>query len=210
MSEHKFIKLNSEGTLEIQTLSTASASADGLMSSIDKERLEYLIEYGSEKIKISDVDATIPEEIVNKIKFDLKKGFILDLDTFNEAKIGLDNFVRFLSDGKNTKKLTTDTLTLSAAPDSGFSIEIGDNNTFFINNNNIEKVFKYQSELPSVLHEIEHNLGTFFINTNIYVEDAVDAGKWTNDICKVKFVSPNKAEIWLSESANIMAIFIKN
>lgn len=207
MSNFKLLKLNTDGRIEIFNLSTVSVSGDGLMTSLDKERLDYLIENSSEKIKVGSTDNELLD-IINTIKFDLQKGFILDLNEFNQAKISLDNFVKFLSDGINTISINdTRTLSISASPDTGLKVNIDElSGSFFINNNEDRKEFKYESTNLSVLHVIEHNLNSFYLDVSVLVEDAVHSGQWTNDLCRIQYVSPNMIEIWLTESSNVISL----
>lgn len=207
----KVLQLNTNGQIQVYDLNTVSVSADGLMSILDKERLDYLIENSSEKIKVGSTDDTLLE-IINTIKFDLQNGFILDLNDFNTAKISLDNFVKFLSDGINTVSVNdTRTLMISASPATGLHVELDQlSGNFFINNIDSDKQeFKYVSQSPSVLHVVSHNLNSFFLDVSVLVEDAVNSGQWTNDLCKVQYVSPNMIEIWLTESSNVICLITK-
>lgn len=208
MADYKVLKLNElTGNIEVFNLNTATPSAAGLMDSLDKERLDYLVEHASEKIKIGVVDDSIPEEIVTKLKFDLGKGFVVDLNTFNEAHISLDNFVQYISNGIDTLDVdSTNTLTISGG--EGIDVQINSQEKMVLINS-IDSNFTYESAIPSMLHIVDHNLNTNFIDSDIYVEDEDNPGQFSKDYCTVQLVSPNRAEIYLTESLNIIALFSK-
>jgi hypothetical protein len=63
--------------------------------------------------------------------------------------------------------------------------------------------FKYQSNLPSVQHNIQHNLGTMDLNINILVQDPI-TGVWANDLVGVDIFDDNLLYVKLTESSNIL------
>lgn len=207
MSSKRLLRLNDLGKIELVNINLATIDDDGLMSSLDKERLEYLIENASDKIKIGKIDNSITEEIITKILFG--DGFIIDLDTFNEAHISLPNFIQTISNGIGSFDIN-DTNTLTISGGEGIDVELdNEKNLILINNTNIDDTFIYESTIPSVLHTITHNLNTYDLLKDIYVQDAVNSEIWTEDICTFQMISSNEVEVYLTESSNIKVIITK-
>ena len=64
----------------------------------------------------------------------------------------------------------------------------------------------YKSTEPLVRHQIHHNLNTLNLKTEIMVQDPIDES-WRKDIVEFKLLDPNNAEVWLTESSNVLVLF---
>lgn len=68
--------------------------------------------------------------------------------------------------------------------------------------------FNYKSDSPSVLHQIQHNLDSFFIEFQLLVQD-METGYWSNDLAKVEFTDSNNVNVYLSEASHIILMLTK-
>jgi hypothetical protein len=64
------------------------------------------------------------------------------------------------------------------------------------------KCIKYESVIPSVMHSVNHNLGTYDLQVDVLVQDP-ESLRWAKDTVSVEFISNNVIEIWLTESSNV-------
>jgi hypothetical protein len=198
------IRINEKGRFEEYTLETATTESDGIMSADDKAKLEFVAE--NLGINVGDVEGLLTPEQIRTLKFSVGKGFEIDLSEFNEARVSLADFLRRISTPKGD--VTPDEFgTLAISGGDGIDVEVSEESNLLIINR-IDRIFQYQSDSPSVLHEVDHDLDSYNLMYHVLVEDAV-TGHWSNDIVKVNFVNPNKAEVWLTESSNIMLLLKK-
>lgn len=185
-------------------LDNATQSTPGLMSSTDKVKLDSLspttIEYF--------IGTNLLSKGVNTFRFEDAQ---VSHDGINKASISIGNFIKFIEDISGNK-VQPDDNTLKLLDSDTVEVVI-DGTTKSVQFNvkgtpGVSNVYTYNSNTPSTYHIINHNLNSFNIRDDVLVEDFISGG-WSNDIVSVRHINPNQSEIWLTESANIIATFEK-
>ncbi len=193
--------------IDKENLNSILLGSNTVQEALEKlDNLDSIID--SKTVYTSDVIGSIKEPTTD-IRIDTESGLNLTHDGLGIANLSIDSFLKYVTDSfGNSVQINTDK-TLKFLNSDSISVELD-----IINNSislhlvaQLPVNYTYESDLPSVLHTVEHNMNTFNIRTNILVQDSL--GNWSNDLCKVKYLNKNKLEIWLTEASNVICLVDK-